>query len=115
MDLPSVESAVIALVKRGYLANIGNPGKVMPHLKKPLIAVNLDEASFDSRTMVAYVCGPKNMGQVACETVAARVAAVWAAEGAEVRWGYYSFDGKSAMHIAKAYGTWHKVEETTSE
>lgn len=87
----------------------------MPHLKKPLIAVNLHEAGFHSRTMVAYVCGPKKMGQVACEVVAARVAAVWAAEGAQVKWGYYSFDGKSAMHIAKTYGTWSDEPETTEE
>lgn len=115
MELPTVDSVVIGLVKRGYWANVGNPGRIMPHLTRPVIAVNLQESTLTSRTMVAYVCGPKSLGQVACENMATQVAVLWSADGADVRWGYYSFDNKGAMHTAKVYATWYRGEEATSE
>ena len=100
------------LVMRGLQANVGNPGRVMPHLTRPLVAVNTKEETLTHRTLVAYVCGPQSGGQSACMDVATRVALYWYSIGAECKWGEYSFDGKSAMHVVKVYATWPlKVEE----
>ena len=113
MDLPSVDEAVISLAKMGLPANIGNPGRVMPHLTQPIVAVNLEKTSENSRTMVAYVCGPKHLGQIACGRLATHVALCWMSMGAQCEYGQYSFDGKAAIHIVKVYGTWTASEETT--
>ena len=111
MELPTVESVVTALAKRNIRTNVGNPGSLMPHLERAVVAVNLKESTMTERTMVAYICGPQHIGHAACENLATRVALFWTADGAKCEWGEYSFDGKSAMHIVKVYGTWSAVEQ----
>lgn len=111
MGLPSVDEAMIALARLGLPANFGNPGRVMPHLKEPIVAVNLEKTSATSRTMVAYVCGPKHLGQIACGQLATQVAMYWEFMGAQCTYGQYSFDGKAAIHIVTVYGTWTATEE----
>lgn len=113
MELPSVDQAVLYLAQRFIPANVGNPGRVMPHLTEPVVAVNQQESTMDSLTLVAYVCGPKSLGQAACGRLASQVAIHWTKMGATCRWGTYSFDGKAAMHIVKVYGTWVRSEEPT--
>lgn len=106
MELPSVEETVTYLLDKGFWANVGNPGQVMPHLSRPVVAVNLQEGTQYTRTMVAHVCGPQAQGQSACEYIASKVAQIWTSYGASCRWGDYGFDGKCAMHTIKVYGTW---------
>lgn len=115
MGLPTVESVVYDLVMRGFVADVGNPGKIMPHLTRPVIAVNLHGTTLTTRTMIAYICGPKHLGQAACESLATKVAVHWSAAGADVKWGDYSFDGKAAIHITKVYGTWYYGENAALE
>lgn len=111
MGLPSVEDAVLYLSKRGVWANVSNPGNVMPHLHGPVVAVGLHEATANSRTYVAYICGPQVSGRNSCEKLAARVAGHWATMQGVCKWGSHSFDSKSAMHTIKVYGTWVEPEE----
>lgn len=111
MDLPRIEDVVNCLTKRGVYANVGNPGRVMPHLVKPLVAVVVKEAMHRKCTFLAYVCGPQSQGQSACTHVADQVAVYWTDMGATCHWGDYSFDGKCAMHIVKVYGTWDITNE----
>ena len=108
MGLPSVEEAASCLARGGLAADIGNPGGVMPHLTRPLVAVNLLESTVDSCTMIAHVCGPMSQGRNTCENVATLAAEYWAEAGAQCCWGDYSFDSKAAMHIVKLIGVWKK-------
>ena len=108
MGLPSVEEATNYLLHLGLAADIGNPGGVMPHLVRPLVAVNLQEATRESRTIVANVCCPMERGRTTCENVAAVVAICWSARGGKCRWGDYRFDSKAAMHIVKVEAVWKK-------
>lgn len=109
MDLPTVKDAMVYLAMRGIYVNNGNPGQVMPHLYRPLVAVNMKETSATKRTLVACVCGPQDQGRNACEVIAEQVAQHWTAMGGDCKWGEYSFDSKSAMHVVKVYGVWEKT------
>lgn len=113
MGLPSVDDAVTYLYKRGLWVNVSNPGNVMPHLNGPVVAVGLHEATMTERTFVAYICGPQNAGRSSCEQMAYRVAQYWTQMNGVCKWGYHSFDSKSAMHTMKVYGTWTEPEEET--
>ncbi len=106
MGLPSVEHATLQLVLAGIAADIGNPGDVMPHLTRPLVAVNLLDSTLTKRTMVAHICAPQSNGRNTCENLAALVASRWKLLGARCEWGDYRFDSKAAMHIVKVTAVW---------
>ncbi|MBE6923748.1 MAG: hypothetical protein E7466_00715 [Ruminococcaceae bacterium] len=113
MGLPTVKDAVMYLVKYGIKADIGNPGSVMPHLGGVVVAVNTHKASLTEKTLVGTVCAPQKDGMTACESLASLIATYWCSQGAETRWGEYSFDSKAAMHMMKVYGTWTNTETDT--
>lgn len=110
MGIPSIEDATLHLVKAGVCADIGNPGGVMPHLTRPLVAVNLLDSTMTERTMIANICAPQSMGRNTCENLAALVAYYWKELGAQCQWGDYQFDNKAAMHIVKVTGVWTQEE-----
>ena len=106
MGLPSVTKVTSCLAENGVAADLGNPGGVMPHLTRPLVAVNMLEATENSRTFAAYICVPMTLGRVTCENYAVWVASCWSKEGGQCRWGNYRFDSKAAMHIVQVTGVW---------
>ncbi len=106
MGLPSVAQATYILAKARLPADIGNPGGVMPHLTRPLVAVNLLKSTTTSRTIVAYICAPITHGRNTCENLATLVARNWTEKGAECQWGDYRFDSKAAMHIVQVTAIW---------
>lgn len=115
MGRKSVGDAIIYLHASDIWAHRGYPGRLMPHITEPTVAVNLHKLNPEGVTIVAEVCVPMNKGVYACEDMAARIEEVWKKAGAVVTYGGHSFDGKSGLYQMSVYGYWPDTTEESTE
>jgi hypothetical protein len=115
MEFNPVGEAIVALHVKDILARIGYPGKLMPHVTEPLVAVNLHKMTPEGATVVAAVCVPMNMGVNRCERMAKDVANAWTRVGFTVNYGSHQFDGKSGLYLTSVYGYLPRPVEETEE
>lgn len=111
----TVGQAIAALLLKDIRVQRGYPGKLMPHLTGPVVAVNVLKKEPDKTTLVAEVCAPMTKGLYACEDLAAKVAEYWTAEGGICSYGDKGFDSKSGLYFLRVQGAWPEQGETTTE
>ena len=104
MGFDPVAKAIMSLHLEGIGARRGYPGRIMPHITKPVVAINIHKAATEGMTVVAEVCAPMNMGVYACEDLADRIEKCWTKNGFTVTYGDHKFDGKSGLYQMSVYG-----------
>lgn len=110
-----IGDAIIYLHANEIWAHRGYPGRLMPHVTEPAVAINLHKYTPEGVTVVAEVCAPMDKGVYACEDLAERICKVWEERGAAVTYGSHRFDGKSGLYMMSVYGTWLRETEETTE
>ena len=115
MGFDVIGDAILALHIGGVWARRGYPGRLMSHITDAVVAVNLHKVTSEGTMMVAEVCAPMTKGVAACESMADRVATIWAEKGAEVTYGGHRFDGKSGLYQTSVYGYWPNAAEEGAE
>lgn len=112
MGFDPVADAIVSLHVDGIGASRGYPGSIMPHITKPVVAINIHKAEPQGMTVVAEVCAPMTMGVYACEDLAERIEKCWTKNGYTVTYGGHKFDGKSGLYQMSVYGFWaYETEE----
>ena len=111
----AVALAIVSLHVDNIEASRGYPGGLMPHITKPVVAVNIHSYTPEETTVVAEICAPMNLGVYACEDMAKRIYTAWTKQGATVNYGGHKFDGKSGLYQMSVYGHWPNETETTEE
>lgn len=115
MGTDPLGNAIVYLHIAKIWAYRGYPDRVMPHITKPTVAVNIHKHTPEGMTVVATVCVPMSLGVYACEDMADQIEKVWTAKGGVVTYGEHSFDGKSGMYLMPVYGYWAYQTEETEE
>lgn len=115
MGSDPVGKAIVSLHANGIGARRGYPGDIMPHITRPVVAINIHKADPAGMTVVAEVCAPMSMGVYACEDLADRIEKCWTQMGYTVTYGGHKFDGKSGLYQMSVYGYWAYPTEETEE
>jgi hypothetical protein len=94
----------------------GYPGREMPQLQQPAVAVNMKLYDTAGRllTVVAEIRSPAEKHGWACEDLATSVAQILAVQGAACRQGKCQYDSKTGQFYVQVEATWHEpalVEE----
>ena len=96
-------------------ARVGYPGKLMPHVTEPMVAVNLHKMTPEGGTVVAEVCVPMNLGVTRCEQTAKKVVEAMEKQGFSMTYGSHRFDGKSGLYQTSIYGYLPRPAEEEAE
>lgn len=110
MGKVTVAEAVKCLKEAGIRADRGYPGRLMPHLTGPVVAVNVKHSDSQKQTLVANVCVPMILGAGGCEDAAVKVVAAWSTLGGSCSYGDCRFDGDCELYVLPVLGVWEEEE-----
>lgn len=94
-----VASLAAVLRTAGYRTGNANPGGVIPEIKEPVLAVNLERANMEEKTLVVRitVVVPLSMGAKACESHALNVCRLLSGIGYSCEMQPSKFDSKTEI------------------
>ncbi|MBE6960816.1 MAG: hypothetical protein E7448_08900 [Ruminococcaceae bacterium] len=94
-----VASVVAVLQAAGYRAGNANPGGIIPEITEPVLAVNLERANMEKKTLVirVTVVTPISKGAKSCETQALAVCRLLGEIGCNCEMQPCKFDAKTEV------------------
>ena len=106
MGRPDITDVIGKLQERGYRTARAFPGKRMPHIQKPAVAVALQKEASDTQILAVTVLYPEIMGGGACEDDARLVAQILREMGYDCVQEHCQYDGKSDRFSVRVLATW---------
>lgn len=108
-----ISQAVEALRAAGFRVDRGFPGRKIPDVTTPVVAVNLAEQTREKITVLARVYCSGDLGGVVCEDQALAVAAVLKGIGGNDSVGSCQFQSKLGLFCVEVKAVWPQVPPVT--